>query len=101
MWWRPARLSYRRVMRRHIMLFSAAALCLSLASSARASSPISEEARLHFEAGVNLLQDPDGARFEEAYREFKTAYAATPSWKILGNLGICAMKLERDSEAID
>jgi len=57
--------------------------------------------RAHFTAGVNLLQDPDGARYEEAYTEFKTAYAASPSWKILGNLGISAMKLERDGEAVD
>ena len=61
---------------------------------------ISDEARAHFSVGVNLLQDPDGARYEEAYREFKEAYAKSPSWKILGNLGISAMKLERDSEAI-
>jgi hypothetical protein len=61
---------------------------------------ISDDARAHFSAGVNLLQDPDGARYEEAYREFKAAYAKSPSWKILGNLGISAMKLERDSEAI-
>ena len=66
-----------------------------------ADVPISEDARAHFTAGVNLLQDPDGARYEEAYREFKAAYSASPSWKILGNLGISAMKLERDGEAID
>lgn len=62
---------------------------------------ITEAARQHFKAGVNFMQDPDGARYEEAYREFKAAYAASPSWKILGNLGIAAMKLERDGEAID
>lgn len=62
--------------------------------------PITERARTHFRAGVNLLQDPDGARYAEAYREFKQAYAESPSWKILGNLGISAMKLERDGEAI-
>src|SRR5688500_2081025 len=62
--------------------------------------PITEEARQHFAAGVNLLQDPEGARYEEAYREFTAAYRASPSWKILGNLGIAAMKLERDGEAI-
>ncbi len=56
--------------------------------------PINDEARNHFNAGVNLIQDPDGPRYEEAYREFKAAYAAAPSWKILGNLGIAAMKLE-------
>jgi hypothetical protein len=71
----------------------------SLAALA-ADVPISEEARLHFSAGVNLLQDPDGARYEEAYREFKAAYRASPSWKILGNLGISAYRLERDGEAL-
>jgi hypothetical protein len=77
----------------------AAALCSSAALAA--DPPITEEARMHFSAGVNLLRDPDGARYEEAYREFKAAYAASPSYKILGNLGLCAMKLERDGEAID
>jgi hypothetical protein len=66
-----------------------------------AKAAVSPAAREHFNAGVSLLQDPDGARYEEAYQEFKTAYADSPSWKILGNLGICAMKLERDREAID
>jgi hypothetical protein len=65
-----------------------------------ADPPITEEARAHFSAGVNLLQDPDGARYEEAYREFKAAYRASPSWKILGNLGISAYRLERDGEAL-
>jgi hypothetical protein len=62
---------------------------------------ITEKARTHFRAGVNYMQDPDGARYEEAYREFRAAYAESPSWKILGNLGISAMKLERDGEAIE
>src|SRR6266481_4578482 len=66
-----------------------------------ADPPVTPEARTHFAAGVNLLRDPDGARYEEAYREFKAAYAASPSYKILGNLGLCAMKLERDGEAIE
>ncbi len=78
-------------------------LAFALASSGAlaADQPISEAAKQHFVAGVNLLRDPEGARYEEAYREFKTAYAATPSYKILGNIGLCAMKLERDGEAID
>jgi hypothetical protein len=74
---------------------------LQLAPAAYAQEvPISDNARSHFTAGVNLMQDPDGARYEEAYREFSAAYADSPSWKILGNLGIAAMKLERDGEAI-
>ena len=64
-------------------------------------APVSEAARQHFTAGVAFLQDPDGARYEEAYREFQAAYADSPSWKMLGNLGIAAMKLERDGEAIE
>ncbi len=68
---------------------------------ARADVPISDSARKHFAAGVACLQDPDGARYEDAYREFKAAYADSPSWKILGNIGITAMKLERDGEAVE
>ena len=60
-----------------------------------------EEARFHFRAGVNLLQDPDQPRYDEAYAEFKRAYALAPSPVMLGNMGLCAMKLERDAEAIE
>jgi hypothetical protein len=81
-------------------LLSASLAALS-APVAAADPPITERARAHFTAGVNLLQDPEGARYEEAYREFKAAYAESPSWKVLGNLGLTAMKLERDGEAID
>jgi hypothetical protein len=75
---------------------------VAVAPGARAEGEvvITEEARTHFAAGVVLLQDPKAPRYEEAYREFKTAYAASPSYKILGNLGLCAMKIERDAEAI-
>lgn len=83
----------------------AAQLTLGAASSAvaqpAASSQVSEEARKHFKAGVAFLQDPDGARYEDAYREFKEAYRVSPSWKILGNLGLASLKLERNAEAID
>jgi len=79
-----------------------AACCLTWSLSASAQPvAVSDAARQHFEAGVHFMQDPDGARYEEAYREFKAAYGESPSWKILGNLGIAAMKLERDGEAID
>jgi hypothetical protein len=71
-----------------------------VAPNARAEAPITPEARKHFSVGVSLLRDPTGPRYEEAYREFKLAYRASPSPKILGNLGLCAMKLERDAEAI-
>jgi hypothetical protein len=85
-----------------------AVLLLTGASTAAQAAPkdsapavqITDKAREFFRTGVTLLQDPDGARYEEAYQQFKAAYAESPSWKILGNLGVTAMKLERDGEAI-
>jgi hypothetical protein len=61
----------------------------------------SDEARKYFQIGVELLQDPDGARYEEALKSFRHAYEISPSWKILGNFGLSALKLERCVEAID
>jgi hypothetical protein len=77
------------------------ALSAATVSAPADEIPISDKAKAHFTAGVSYLQDPDGERYEEAYREFKAAYAESPSWKILGNLGITAMKLERYGEAIE
>ncbi|RYE94271.1 MAG: hypothetical protein EOO75_02405 [Myxococcales bacterium] len=75
------------------------------AGSAEPTKPnggtISDEARRNFRVGVALLEDPDGARYEEAYTAFKAAYVASMSPKILGNLALCAMKIERDNEAIE
>jgi hypothetical protein len=59
------------------------------------------EGRKHFRAGVSLIEDPDGARYEEAYHAFQKAYALSRSPKVLGNIGLCSLKLERDGEAID
>jgi hypothetical protein len=62
---------------------------------------ITETAREHFKAGIAYLEEPTGAKYEEAYREFKTAYAESPSYKILNNIAVCSLYLERDGEAID
>src|ERR1700677_4255465 len=88
---------------RHWAALSGLAMSVAaLAPSAGAADEvvITEEARTHFSAGVALLQDPKAPRYEEAYREFRAASAAPPSYKILGNLGLCAMKIERAAEAI-
>jgi hypothetical protein len=92
-----------------VTALSAALLSMAAAAETARAAPndsapsvqISDKARQLFRTGVTLLQDPDGARYEEAYQQFKAAYAESPSWKILGNLGYTAMKLERDGEAID
>jgi hypothetical protein len=62
---------------------------------------VTAQAREHFNAGVAYLDDPNGSKFEEAYREFHLAYAESPSYKILANIGLCALNLERDGEAIE
>ena len=85
---------------RWVSSITIAALTLS-ASHVRADVPVSENANRRFSQGVRYLTSQDPERYEKAYREFKAAYADSPSWKILGNLGIAAHELERDGEAID
>lgn len=84
---------------------SAFATCLVIvgfwADYACADVAVTAEAEIHFRAGVDHLQGDAPDRYEHAYREFKAAYADSPTWKILGNLGIAALKLERYGEAID
>lgn len=85
------------------LLVSLVVLCAaSAASVARADgADDAAEAKKQFSAGVNLLDDPDGAKFEEAYHAFKKAYALSQNPKVLGNIAYCAMQLERDGEAIE
>jgi hypothetical protein len=71
------------------------------APNAGASEDRMAEARRQFEAGVSLLEDPDGAKYEDAYRAFKKAYELSQSPKVLGNIAFCALHLERDGEAVD
>ena len=62
---------------------------------------ITSKAREHFKAGVAYVDDPNGPKYEEAYREFRIAHADSPTYRILTNIGLCALNLERDSEAIE
>jgi hypothetical protein len=74
---------------------------LAASGTAHADSSVSANASRHFKEGVRYLTTQDADRFEKAYAQFRAAYADSPSWKILGNLGIVAEALERDGEAID
>ena len=67
---------------------------------AAAEEKISEEAKLYFKNGVELIQATP-PNYQDAYYQFKLAYEKSHSWKVLGNLGLCALKLERDGEALD
>ncbi|MEO8905911.1 MAG: hypothetical protein ABI488_25475 [Polyangiaceae bacterium] len=80
----------------------AAAVCagaLLFNTAARADEPISEEAKLYFKNGVELIQSQP-PNYQDAYYEFKLAFEKSKSWKVLGNFRLCAFKLERDGEAI-
>ena len=74
---------------------------LAATGTAHAAVSISANASRHFKEGVRYLTTHEADRFEKAYAQFRAAYADSPSWKILGNLGIVADALERDGEAID
>ncbi len=78
---------------------AAAALCWC--SPAAAQEAISDRARQLFADGVAALEAPGGPDYRNAYRAFQDAYADSPTPKILGNLGLCAFHLERDTEAED
>jgi hypothetical protein len=88
-------------MGRRITAFVVLNACLLSVAGTASGEGIGEEAKKHFQAGVALLQDPDGEKVEDAYRQFKTAYDLSQSPKVLGNIALCAMKIERDGEAID
>ena len=78
------------------------ALVLALGFGARgvhAEGIITPEAQGYFRNGVELLQ-ADTPNYQDAYYQFKLAYEKSNSWKVLGNLGLCALKLERDGEAL-
>ncbi len=79
----------------------AALVAIAPGSASAEDGPDTAEARRQFEAGVNLLDDPDGAKYEEAYHAFKKAHALSQNPKVLGNVAFCAFHLERDGEAVD
>ena len=59
-----------------------------------------EVARAHFANGVALLQETP-ANYQDAWQQFRLALEKSGgSWKVRGNLGYCALKLERDGEAL-
>lgn len=72
---------------------------LASASPALADDAIPEEAKLYFKNGVELIQG-QSPNYQDAYYQFKLAWEKSKSWKVLSNWGLCALKLERDGEAI-
>lgn len=78
---------------------SGALLALLLAVSGRAEAS-QEAAKRYFQNGVELITAAQ-PNYQDAYYQFQLAYQeSSKSWKVLGNLGLCALKLERDQEAV-
>lgn len=83
----------------HGLCCSALLALLLCAAQASADDAISEEAKLYFKNGVELIQSQP-PNYQDAYYQFKLAWEKSKSWKVLSNWGLCALKLERDGEAI-
>lgn len=87
-------------MRGRIARCTAGAVLCSILAGASAAQSASPEAEAHWHAGLAHLLGHK-PRYEEAYKEFKAAYAASQAWTVLGNLGVAAHHIERYGEAID
>src|SRR5262245_6642638 len=82
-----------------ILAFAAGLASFAAPAPAHAKEQISEEARAYFRNGVELLQATP-PNYQDAYYQFKLAFDKSNSWKVLGNMGLCAVNLERDGEAL-
>jgi hypothetical protein len=80
-------------------LCQGALLAAVLWAAPAAADEIPEEAKLYFKNGVELIQGQP-PNYQDAYYQFKLAWEKSKSWKVLSNWGLCALKLERDGEAI-
>jgi tetratricopeptide (TPR) repeat protein len=93
--------------RRHLLSgFWVVVLSLNLlassvaAQSGTAAEPTdpTERARLHFKLGVDFYREHN---YRAALIEFQRAYAASPHYKLLYNLGQASLELQEDSNGID
>ncbi|HEX5099021.1 MAG TPA: PEGA domain-containing protein [Polyangiaceae bacterium] len=80
------------------MLLVAFALVLAPARAANAETERQASARLHFEKGYRLVEQ--GA-LDAAIEEFEHAYAQSPHFSVLYNLGQAYASLGRSVEAVD
>lgn len=84
--------------RRYSFFRPLAALAVLALSTHASASP--EAAKRYFQNGVDLITAAQ-PNYQDAYYQFQLAYQESgSSWKVLGNLGLCATKLERDQEAV-
>lgn len=70
----------------------------TLATPRTAHADATDEARRHFEAGVQNFEDQ---RFADAAVEFERSFELKPAWQVLYNLGSVYAALGRPVEAVD
>ena len=88
-------------MPKQIIRFGGIALAAFLATQLVAPAAHADQAaaKRYFQNGVDLITGSQ-PNYQDAYYQFQLAYQeSSKSWKVLGNLGLCALKLERDQEA--
>jgi hypothetical protein len=74
--------------------------CVALLAISGTSRAGQDAAKRYFQNGVELITAAE-PNYQDAYYQFQLAYGeSSKSWKVLGNLGLCALKLERDQEAV-
>lgn len=79
---------------------AAAWVFIAVGALSRQSLASEEDARRYFQNGVDLITSKQ-PNYQDAFYQFQLAYQESgKSWKVLGNLGLCALKLERDQEAV-
>src|SRR4051812_25411348 len=93
-------LTYSAIRKACSSLVALSFLLTTVQASATDPSRIAE-GKKYFAAGVALANDPDGARYEDALVQFKKAFEVLAAWKVLVNIAICSLRLERDGEAIE
>jgi hypothetical protein len=78
----------------------ARAVLLGACASSSVAHAGQDAAKRYFQNGVELITQAQ-PNYQDAYYQFQLAYEESGrSWKVLGNLGLCALKLERDEEAV-
>jgi hypothetical protein len=87
----------RRVVRA-LQLIVVALLCFGSVASARAEPDPRTVAREHYERGLSLVEQRS---FDAALAEFDLAYAKSPHFAVLYNIGLCQVALGRPLPAVD
>lgn len=77
-----------------------ASVLLVVCTTAGGAQASQEAAKRYFQNGVDLITGSE-PNYQDAFYQFQLAYQeSAKSWKVLGNLGLCALKLERDADAL-